>query len=266
MTASKRLPWFKLFHEARTDDKLRVLGDDEHRCWFHLLCFAAEQEERGVVPPMPSFLLSVKVAGGDEELLGRTLAKLAGLDIVAHAEDGAIRFVHFDRRQYGKPSNHPERVAARVSALRQRRKADSNAPVTPLLSRGKREEEEKEKEEGDTPPLSPPTDEREAPPNRKRKLPDDFAVTDEMRQTAESFGVPPDKVDFETERFKDWASGGERKVDWVATWRNWMARAPRMSGYDRLKPPARASPNGRHGGMTADQLADYARQLEQEGR
>lgn len=64
---------------------------------------------------------------------------------------------------------------------------------------------------------------------RKRgaRIPDEFIVTTEMREWA-AREVPAVDVDASTRKFADhWRaeSGAKaRKVDWVATWRNWLRR------------------------------------------
>jgi hypothetical protein len=82
-----------------------------------------------------------------------------------------------------------------------------------------------------------------AKPDRKlgTRLPDDFAVTPEM---VEWFREHCPHVDgkHETERFVDYWHGKPgkdgRKLDWAATWRNWMRTAE-----ERAKPRERSSPS-----------------------
>jgi len=74
-----------------------------------------------------------------------------------------------------------------------------------------------------------PTTTDEAKPKRRgTRIPDDFAVTDEMAAWAAQ-NVPLVDTASETDRFRDYWAGvsGQRgtKLDWVATWRNWMRRA-----------------------------------------
>jgi len=74
-----------------------------------------------------------------------------------------------------------------------------------------------------------PTTTDEAKPKRRgTRIPEDFAVTSEMAAWAAQ-NVPLVDTASETERFRDYWAGvsGQRgtKLDWVATWRNWMRRA-----------------------------------------
>ena len=130
------LPWFRMYHEARTDAKLRSLSDAEFRVWFNLLCLAAESDdERGSVDISDPFILAVEVAGGDEELLSRTCHALSRLKII-NQRDVTLTFIKFPERQYDKPSDRPEQTSARQRKSRAKRKessqeSDVSRDVTP---------------------------------------------------------------------------------------------------------------------------------------
>ena len=74
----------------------------------------------------------------------------------------------------------------------------------------------------------PTTTDDAKPKRRGTRIPSDFAVTAEMTTWATQ-NAPLVDVVAETERFRDYwtAVSGQRgtKLDWVATWRNWMRRA-----------------------------------------
>ena len=70
------LPWFKLYTEARVDRKLAGLTRAEKGVWIDLLCYAAEQEERGCFDASDRYTLAMEVADGDEDLLNSTIEKL----------------------------------------------------------------------------------------------------------------------------------------------------------------------------------------------
>lgn len=131
--------WFKLYTEARNDAKLRSLTDAQHRVWFRLLCYAAEQPERGTIRGLPIALVATEVADGDQELLSETCNALQALQGVTwrytalHGVE--ITFVNFAKRQKIKPSDRPERIKERVTKHRIQRTSakhkNGNAPVTP---------------------------------------------------------------------------------------------------------------------------------------
>jgi hypothetical protein len=114
--------WFKMFTEARNDAKLRSLTDAQHRTWFRLLCYAAEQAERGKVGPTPLPIVALEVADGSASLLEETCNALQALQCVtwSKCDSGAveIEFLSFDKRQGPKPSDDPGRVRDRVARHR----------------------------------------------------------------------------------------------------------------------------------------------------
>jgi DNA-binding transcriptional ArsR family regulator len=101
-----------------------------------------------------------------------------------------------------------------------------SSPMTTPIRTGTKEQEPKEKNRG-----------------RRTTIPENFTVTDEMRETAIRYGVHPTQIDDQTERFINyWVSEGKTKLDWVATWRGWMQRS---IGYDQTHLPRKsASSNG----------------------
>ncbi len=111
-----RLPWFRLYSEARNDRKLESLSDAEFRVWFRLLCFAAESEPRGVFEI--DELLGVEI-GAPNGSLEPTLTKLKKLRII-DVEQSTGYFIAFADRQYDKPSDRPDQT--RLRKQRQREK------------------------------------------------------------------------------------------------------------------------------------------------
>lgn len=155
-----RMDWFRLYTEARTDKKLATLTDAEHRVWFNLLCFAASQDVRGTITSDDPEILALECANGDTDVLSATLAKLQKLRIVAIAasteegEPALIHFIHFQERQYDKPSDEPGRVSERVKRHRENKgvtETPCNAmkrlvtPETPREEENRIEEKREEK-------------------------------------------------------------------------------------------------------------------------
>ena len=95
------MEWFRLYNDARSDNKLKLLTDSEFRVWINMLCLASDQEEaqRGTIPPMDSFVLAAEVAHADEALLDATVDKLRRLKTVECCEDGAIHFLKWEEKQ-----------------------------------------------------------------------------------------------------------------------------------------------------------------------
>lgn len=186
-----RMPWFRMYHEARNDRKLDTLADDEYRVWHKLLCMASEQDERGVIEYDDRELLAIEVARGDVTLLSRTVTRLIALRIVT--DNGhALTFVNFIARNYDKPSETPEatrerkrksRANARESAAAQ----DMSRDVTPgHTPEEKREEKRREEESRSHPPLPPtPAPAKPAPPRgggRVRAAPKPSTLNADQRE------------------------------------------------------------------------------------
>ncbi len=75
---------------------------------------------------------------------------------------------------------------------------------------------------------------KKRPTKRLSPIPENFEVTPEMRRWA-SENVHSN-VDRETDKFVDyWRANGATKLDWVATWRNWMRRADERQPASRPK-------------------------------
>lgn len=92
---------------------------------------------------------------------------------------------------------------------------------------------------------------RQTSPARKRasprgtRIPAEFAVTPSMVEWAREHAPHVDGR-FETDQFRDYWTGKSgrdaTKVDWVATWRNWMRRAEQQAGRHQTTQHA-AQPN-----------------------
>ncbi len=117
-----------------------------------------------------------------------------------------------------------------------------------------------------TKPTEPKRAKPAPPVNRPTRIPEGFTVTDEMCKWADDEGMPPAYVASETAKFVDHyrAAAGAKgvKLDWIATWRNWLrrdldgARASPRSNVTRLE----ASRSGTYGGKVGrDGLTDDER-------
>ncbi len=171
------LPWFKLYTEARTDKKLGLLTRAEKGVWIDLLCYAGEQEERGVFDASDRMMLAVECADGDVDLLDSTLQKLLNVrhivpcglyetsetsgneDVTTGNSLQRYIFRTFAARQAQKvshfPSDDKDKVNARVRkhrALKRQAKAshDDTKSVTSETRRNdtdREREREREREE-----------------------------------------------------------------------------------------------------------------------
>lgn len=258
----KRLPWFRLWYEARNDRKLATLEDDEHRCWFGLLCMAAENSNRGEVDASDLDLLALEVSRADVELLERTIERLIRLKI-AEKHEGMLVFLHWMERQYDKPSDYPEATAARKAAQRSRDKEklgrdpeSCHADVTPSHAESRdvtpshalEEKRGEEKREGnsnklpDTSTPAPDDDEPELPTLKPLTQFTEFRLSTAHYQIAESlYGWDRAETKRNTEAWK--ISRRKKRdhavSDYNADWQGYLDARYRIDQKD-----AKASSNG----------------------
>jgi hypothetical protein len=140
-----RMPWFRMYSEARTDRKLDLLTDEEFRIWFNLLCMASENEaERGTLVYDDLEELAIEVSRGDSEQLSHALSRLVTLKMCDVTRD-TITFCNFEKRQQRKPSDLPERTRdrKRKSRLMSHDVTPPSRPVTRVTPLDKRREDKK---------------------------------------------------------------------------------------------------------------------------
>lgn len=102
------------------------------------------------------------------------------------------------------------------------------------------------------------SDEKAPAPKRGSRLPENWVLPDDWRQDATDVGLPPQRIEFEAARLRDWSrsSANGVKRDWRAAWRNWCRRVASEI------PPARGSPPSKP--SLASGFMDLARQMERQ--
>lgn len=97
-----------------------------------------------------------------------------------------------------------------------------------------------DKERSPTPPKEINSNPRETKRARGSRLPDDWALPAKWGQWALSEGWVEADIRFEADRFRDfWCSKAGKdatKIDWEATWRNWI-RSAKGRTQQRSQPP-----------------------------
>lgn len=139
-----KMTWFKFHSEFRNDPKIKRLPITERYAFIVLLCLASESETRGIITGLDdddiAFELEMQVE--DWKTLKAKFRVKGFLDFTQ--EEILIR--NWDKRQYDKPSDHPEATKQRKRLQRQREKLVKDLDVTPMsrdvtpMSRGREEE------------------------------------------------------------------------------------------------------------------------------
>lgn len=264
---NRQMEWYRMYTEARTDAKLRALSDTEHRVWFQLLCFAAEQEgaDRGSIIGYDDELLAVEVSNADVALLRVTLNRLRVLRIITEDEDPetgekAIAFCSFKRRQYDKPSDEPGRVKSRVAAYRARNKQTRNADVTPSNAIDADADTDSETESRSSGKDSSPVDDAVASAaaareahwtkaelrNVSKRIAGRLKLTnpdlDGLITILAQYPHAPPYLEAEAAKCVEWYSGKRRKID-IRLYDNWLSKAEQRRRQDSIP---LASQNGHH--------------------
>jgi len=152
------MKWLKMWTEARNDGKLRCLSDRQHRVWFRLLCFAAEQDPPGTVRASWK-ILAAECADGQTETVQDAVTEMESLQLVSlvtcNDKEVEIVFPSFARRQVKYPSEDPKRVNARVRKHRGERRLRQSGADETTCNELKRAETAQKKSINT--PLNPPT-------------------------------------------------------------------------------------------------------------
>ena len=118
------MKWFRFYHDARHDPKVRRLSDRLYRHWVNILCIASANKPRGVLPSPQDVADELRVSVSQASRVIDQLKEARLLD---------------ETRRGLSPHNWPARqpksddVVTRVSRYRERnRNVTGNNDVTPL--------------------------------------------------------------------------------------------------------------------------------------
>lgn len=197
------------------DENHKIVGisDKEFRTYIEALCYCSRNLSDGFIP----FGTSKKLA------TPRVWRALVASGLI---EDHADGYVVHDYLEHQRSAEQVKQFKeAKREAGRKGGKARAAAQAEPKQVL---EQTPKQTASKSNPEAEAETEEQKttssAPRKRGRRMPDDFAVTDEMRQWAIAEGFGHLDLDRVTVEFRDyWASeSGAKavKVDWIGTWRN----------------------------------------------
>lgn len=265
--------WFRFYHDAIDDPKVQRLPAEIFKFWVNMLCLASRSQERGVITQdVTEIAFAMRLP---DECAERMVGELCRRGLLEECTEGyAIH--NWDSRQFksddvssrvakhrsNAQSDEMEQPEAASETLQETLHATSDETLKSSVYTDSDSETDTEAEEsgGADAPATP------KPRRRKHQVPEDFAVTDEMRQwfAAKVPHLPAAVIEPETEKFRDhYGSTGEARLDWVKSWQNWMRRV-RRSDYEHLlgnvtqfQQGRRGS--GRNGGYTASELLAMGR-------
>lgn len=187
--------WFRFYNEALDDPKVQKLEPFYFKAWVNLLCLASRNN--GKIPSIENTAFALRLASKDTETVIERLL-IAGL---IERFNGGLNGYHYEIHSWRKRQYISDTSTERVKRFRERsKKVTETRPDTDTDTDTER------KVKVEAPRAS-----------RGRRLPPDW-------QPKEHLDRPE-----ELEKFRDYwiAQPGMKgtKVDWDATWRNWIRNA-----------------------------------------
>lgn len=231
-----RVTWFKVDDGFWSHPKTATLSDAAVTLWVRAGAYSCQHLTDGVISRPVLRLVGTPDAA--EELVAARL----------WLEDAeGWRFHDWDHYQPTKADVEAERAAARERMRERRRnkkgRFEGSSPEQPANV------PEKFGVRSSTPTRPDPTrpsisnEIDEKPRKRGTRIPEPFMLTNDMREWA-AIETPTVDIDAATRRFVDYwrAETGAKatKLDWVATWRNWLRRDADNKRPNLLTPTERA--------------------------
>lgn len=216
------MDWVKLSARYYLDPVIANLDDATEVMFTRALAYAGDQETHGFVPSgmLPALCRRRRYEVCVEALVaaGLWLPARGGYQITRWEEWQAELEAIVARRSADRDRKRRQRdrastaEKAQANGLSRDMSRDVSAPI-----------ERREKDN------NPPHASRASPPRKRgTRLPDSFGITPALASWARQ-NTPDVNARAETERFRDyWRAKAGRdacKLDWDATWRNWMRRA-----------------------------------------
>jgi hypothetical protein len=125
-----KMTWFKLHSDFRNDPKIKRLPIAERYAFIILLCLANESETRGTITGLDDddIAFELEIQSEDWQTL-KAKFKIKGF--IDFTKD-QILIRNWDKRQYDKPSDHPEATKQRKRLQREKIKLSKGEDVTPV--------------------------------------------------------------------------------------------------------------------------------------
>jgi len=210
-----KMPWFRLHTDIIDDEKVRLLAFEDRWHFVALMCCKrAGLLDKGDAHDLLRRKLSVKLGLASREFEAAVM-RIAEVGLICHE---TFQPLAWDDRQFISDSS-----AERVRRHRDRVKQDCNVTVTAP--------------ETDTEPDDKAGSTASAAKKRGTRLPDDWHLATELMVWATEATGNFDYVQREIEKFKDYwkACAGAKgvKLDWDATFRNWIRNALSRGSYGK---------------------------------
>jgi hypothetical protein len=199
-------PWFRLYSEFAHDPKIQMLSEAMQRRYVMLLCLRCSETLETLHETEIAFQLRLSTS---------ELEETKQLFIIKNFIDKQWNLTNWDKRQFVSDSS-----TMRVAKHRKKKKQESNVDET--------------LQKHPSNALDTDTDTEKKKNKRGSRLASDFCFTKEWEQFCQQ--TRPELSPAKTfDQFKDYwiAQAGQKgvKLDWDATWRNWVrsTNAPKIN-------------------------------------
>lgn len=215
--------WFRLYESLVDDPKVQRLPDRLFKALINVWCIASAND--GELPSVDDVAFKLRMKPGQVVKLLGELSQAGFLDV--SADDPDIIVPHnWTGRQFKTDVTDPTAARRMRDYRNRRRNGVTENTVTPTVTVTHPETDTET--EGKTPSL------RSGAKARGSRLPEDWRPSVEDREFAKAEGMAEQDIDREAARFRDFWLGKPgkdgAKLDWQATWRNWVRRACDMRG------------------------------------
>lgn len=184
-----------------------------------------------------------------------TLRKLAELRLDPDQMAGVLELLAEQQE-----AEEARKAAQRDRTRRSRAKRDGNVTDT-SQSQGGNVAVSPKKETSPTPPKEKTTPSQSVAnatsQKRAARLSSDWSLPVDWREDAIAAGLPADRIEVEARKMRDWSLSSPKgaKLDWRATWRNWVRQAAESLPKARGSPPRQPTPRG------SDHFDAYAEEI-----
>ncbi len=204
------MSWFRLHTNLIHHPVVATLPADIFKAWIKILCLA--KDGNGTIPNVKEVAFQLRCGLSSAERWTSELVNNYGL--LESNEDGTFHPKNWNRHQY-KSDVSTERV-------KQFRERKGNVSETPSEYRVQSTEEKPPNPLPQKPRRGKRKAHRLETPFSFAKIPDDWSMF-----AIEKFGWDHWRCDREFIKIETWArkDGGLLRSDWMATWRNWVAKS-----------------------------------------
>ncbi|MCC4240359.1 hypothetical protein [Thalassospira povalilytica] len=229
-------PWMKFYPtDWRADPALRVCSLAARGLWVEMLCIMHEATPRGYLTIKGRAVTDAQLAalsGASIDDITKLIGELEDMGVFSRDGKGCIysrRIIRDEKKSRIAQKNGKSGGNPKLSS--HGKQTQNPASVNPPDKGGDKGQDKTQKPEARS--QIPEGKEKASPKSsaekRGSRIPDDWLPSEPGQQYAASLGMTPQEIRHERDKFYDFwiAKPGKdgRKLDWDATWRNWIRRS-----------------------------------------